>query len=125
MSQAVWGCHDWCVSVDGADEAPRTVPRGQIQDTLTYPEPGLGGTQETGSVTCPGAPSASNPCSITIRVNAADVGGPTSKSQLEEVGGYAFAASHPQGATTNAQAEADNVPLEVDGLCCYNARARS
>src|SRR5213078_4966284 len=68
---------------------------------LTYPEPGLGGTQETGTVTCPAAPSASNPCSITMRVSVADVGGPTAKSLLEEIGGYAFAASHPQGATTN------------------------
>src|SRR5213080_5264487 len=41
---------------------------------LTYPEPGLGGTQETGAVTCPAAPSASNPCSIAVSVNAADVG---------------------------------------------------
>ena len=90
---------------------------------LTYPEPGLGGTQEAGAVTCPAVPSASNPCSISVRVNAADVGGPTAKTLLEEVGGYAFGASHPQGATTNAQAEADNVPLEVDGVCCYNFQA--
>jgi hypothetical protein len=39
------------------------------------------------------------------------------------VGSYAFAASHPQGVTTNPQAEADNVPLEIDGACCYNFRA--
>jgi hypothetical protein len=51
------------------------------------------------------------------------VGGPTSASLLAEVGGYSFAASHPQGATTNAQAEADNVPLEIDGVCCYNFQA--
>ncbi|HEY2218239.1 MAG TPA: hypothetical protein VGH35_02765, partial [Gaiellaceae bacterium] len=57
----------------------------------------------------------------TVTVNAADVGSPAAGSLLEEVGAYAFAASHPQGATTNAQALADNVPLEVDGACCYNA----
>ena len=90
---------------------------------LTYPEPGLGGTQEPGTVSCPAAPSASNPCSITVRVSVADVGGPTAKSLLEEVGGYAFGASHPQGATTNAQAEADDVPLEVDGVCCFSFQA--
>jgi hypothetical protein len=39
---------------------------------------------------------------------------------LEEVGSYAFAASHPQGSTTSAQALADNVPLQIDGVCCYN-----
>jgi hypothetical protein len=88
---------------------------------FTYPEPGLGGTAETGSVTCPPAPSASTPCTVKVTVNAADVGTPSAGSLLEEVGGYAFAASHPQGATTNAQALADDVPLQVDGVCCYNA----
>ena len=88
---------------------------------LTYPEPGFtGGTQETGNVSCPATPSAGNPCTIAVSVKAGDVGNPTNTSLLEEVGGYAFAASHPQGATTNAQAEADNVPLEIDGVCCYN-----
>jgi hypothetical protein len=90
---------------------------------LTYPEPGFtGGNQETGSLTCPSTPSATNPCVITVNVKVADVGSPTTSSLLEEVGSYAFGASHPQGATTNAQAEADNVPLEVDGVCCYNFR---
>ena len=87
---------------------------------LTYPEPGLGGTQESGSVQCPPTPSATSPCTITIKVNAADVGSPTSKSLLEEVGAFALATSHPEGATTNAQAQADNVPLEIDGACCFN-----
>src|SRR5947209_3839168 len=89
---------------------------------ITYPEPGLGGSSETGSVKCPSVPSASNPCTLTINVNVADVGNPTSSSLLEEVGSYSFAASHQSGATTNAQAEADNVPLEIDGACCYNTR---
>src|SRR5439155_17637160 len=52
---------------------------------LTYPEPGLGGTAETGRVSSPAAGSL-----------------------LEEAGAYAFASSHPQGATTNAQALADH-----------------
>ncbi|MDP9343897.1 MAG: hypothetical protein M3Q23_17765 [Actinomycetota bacterium] len=89
---------------------------------ITYPEPGLGGTAETGAVTCPATPSVSTPCTVTVTVNVADVGSPASGSLLEEVGGYAFASSHQQGATTNAQAEADNVPLEIDGVCCYNFR---
>src|SRR5947209_4530650 len=88
---------------------------------ITYPEPGFSGaTQETGSVSCPRSPSASSPCTLTINVKAGDVGGPSKTSLLEEVGGYAFASSHQQGATTNAQAQADNVPLEVDGDCCFN-----
>jgi hypothetical protein len=90
---------------------------------LTYPEPGFtGGSPETGSLSCPAAPSATNPCVITIKVNTADVGSPAGPGLLEEVGSYAMAASHPQGATTNAQALADNVPLEVDGVCCWNFR---
>lgn len=90
---------------------------------ITYPEPGFGGSSEAGSVSCPASPSATNPCTITVRVKLADVGIPaTGASRLEEVGSYAFGASHPQGATTNAQALADNVPLEIDGACCFNAQ---
>jgi hypothetical protein len=87
---------------------------------ITYPEPGLGGDFETGKIDCPSAPSASNPCTLTISVNAADVGGPTSTTLLEEVGSYALAAPTLSGSITNAQAEADDVPLEIDGVCCYN-----
>jgi hypothetical protein len=89
---------------------------------ITYPESGLGGTAESGSIACPASPSATNPCILTIRVAAADVGSPAATSLLEETGSYAFAASHPQGTTTNLQAEADNVPLEIDGACCFNFR---
>jgi hypothetical protein len=89
---------------------------------ITYPEPGLGGASEPGSVSCPASPSATSPCSITMRVAVGDVGSPASRSLLEEIGSYAFAASHPQGLTTNAQAQADDVPLEIDGACCYNAQ---
>lgn len=84
------------------------------------PNPVAGQTAETGSVACPATPSATNPCTITITVNTADVGSPTPSSLLEEVGAYALSASHPQTGTTNVNAEADNVPLELDGICCYN-----
>jgi len=87
---------------------------------ITYPEPLLGGSAESGSIKCPGVPSESNPCTLTINVNVADVGNPTSSSLLEEVGSYSFASAHQSGATTNVQAEADDVPLEIDGVCCYN-----
>jgi hypothetical protein len=43
-------------------------------------------------------PQRPNPCTLTITVGSA----------------------HQQGALTNAQAEADDVPLEIDGVCCYN-----
>lgn len=90
---------------------------------LTYSEDGAGvdGTNtETGTATCPTAPSATNPCVITITVNGADIGNPTASNLLESVGAYAFTESHPQAGTTNVQAAADNVPLEIDGVCCYN-----
>ena len=96
---------------------------------LTYnepnaPPPTVSGSPETGSLQCPAVPSASKPCTITVKVAVADVGSPTAKSLLEEVGAYAFAASHPQNVTTNANALADNVPLEIDGACCFNFKAK-
>jgi hypothetical protein len=91
---------------------------------ITYPEPDSGGKSEQGSVNCPAAPSGSNPCTVTIQVNVADVGSPTGTSVLEEIGTYAFGAAHPQGATTNAQALADDVPLQVDGACCFNFKGK-
>jgi len=90
---------------------------------LTYPEPGVGtftGKTEAGTIVCPGSP---NPCTLTIHVHIADVGGPTANSWLEEVGGYALAATPQEGAETNATAESDTVPLEIDGVCCYNFQA--
>jgi hypothetical protein len=96
---------------------------------LIYPEPpyplaeGESGLNETGSVSCPASPSLDNPCVITVNVKVADVGSPTRTSLLEEVGGYAFATSHQDTATTRPQAEADDVPLEIDGVCCYNFKA--
>jgi len=90
---------------------------------ITYPEAGTGATgtnTETGSATCPAGPSASKPCTITITVNAADVGSPATSSLLEEVGAYSLTTTHLQFGTTNAQGQLDNVPLEIDGVCCYN-----
>ena len=95
-----------------------------IRTSLTYPEANLGGTAESGAVTCPPTPSAQAPCTLTIKVNTADVGNPTRTSSLEEVGTYAFASSHPQGRPPMPQAQADNLPLEIDGLCCFNYGAR-
>ena len=88
---------------------------------ITYPEPGFtGGSAESGGINCPAVPSSSNPCTLTINVHVADVGNPTFSSLLEEVSSYSFASAHQFGVTTNAQAEADDVPLEIDGACCYN-----
>jgi hypothetical protein len=93
---------------------------------LTYPEPNFGGTTEPGTISCPETPSASNPCSVTISVPVGDIGmTPTTAatSLLEEVGGYALAATIQEGAETNATAQSDTVPLEIDGVCCYNFKA--
>jgi hypothetical protein len=93
---------------------------------MVYPESGAGpaltGHSEGSgsSVSCPTSPSVSNPCTITIKVNAADVGNPANTSLLEEVGTYALSSSHNQAPLTNAQAQLDNAPLEIDGLCCFN-----
>ena len=87
---------------------------------ITYPEAGLGGTQESGRIRCPASPGPGNPCTVTISVKVGDVGGPTATSLLEEVGSYGLASALPSGSLTNAQAEADQVPLEIDGACCYN-----
>jgi hypothetical protein len=87
---------------------------------ITYPEPGLGGTQEPGRIRCPASPGPGNPCTVTISVRVADVGAPTATSLLEEVGSYGLASATPSGSLTNAQAELDQVPLEIDGACCFN-----
>jgi hypothetical protein len=88
---------------------------------LVYGEtanPVAGQTVETGSVD-------TSTGTITITVNTADVGSPTSSSLLEEAGGYAYASTHPQTGTTNLEAQVDDVPLEIDGICCYNFQAGS
>jgi hypothetical protein len=91
---------------------------------LVYPEgPSTTSSQESGTATCQASPSATNRCTITISVPVADVGSPTSSSLFESVGSYSLSASHPQLGTTNAQAQADSVPLEIDGICCYNFSA--
>jgi hypothetical protein len=89
---------------------------------LTYPEPGAGptftGKAETGSINCSSAP----PCTLTIAVKVGDVGGPSSTSVLESVGAYSLAAALQEGAENNASAQTDTVPLEIDGVCCFNFR---
>ncbi|MHB8719131.1 MAG: hypothetical protein ACYDAC_09620 [Candidatus Dormibacteria bacterium] len=60
---------------------------------------------------------------ISIAVPATDVGNPSQTTLLEEVGSYALASDHPQQAETNAEAQADDVPFEIGGLCCFNYMA--
>jgi LPXTG-motif cell wall-anchored protein len=58
-------------------------------------------------------------------VPTADVGSPTQSSLLEEVGSYSFGSAHPQSGVTNTMAEVDQLPLEVDGVCCFNFQGQS
>jgi hypothetical protein len=92
---------------------------------LTYPEPGSGptftGKPEAGSISCP---TTGGPCSLTISVKVADVGGPTTASLLESVGAYSLAAAIQEGAEDNVSAQTDTVPLEIDGVCCYNFKKK-
>jgi hypothetical protein len=98
---------------------------------VVYPEaasaslPAAVGSPESGSLNCPATVSAATPCTLTISVKTADIGGVTASSLLEQVGTYSFAAARPQASTTNAMAEADALPLEVDGACCFNFQASS
>ena len=91
---------------------------------LTYPEPGAGptftGKTEAGTVSCP----ANGPCTLTIAVKVADIGNPTSASLLESVAAYSLAASLQEGAENNTTAQSDTVPLEIDGVCCYNFKRK-
>ena len=87
---------------------------------ITYPEPGVGGSAETGTIACPAHPGPSNPCTLTVTIKLADIGNPGLDSVLEEVGAYAFSATTTEGAENNASAQSDTVPLEIDGVCCYN-----
>jgi hypothetical protein len=93
---------------------------------ITYPEPGFGGKSEEGTITCPATPSVTTPCTLNIAVKVNDVGMTPSTSPtslLEEVGTYALGAAIQEGAENNATAESDTVPLEIDGVCCFNFKA--
>lgn len=88
----------------------------------TYPDaPAFDGTAtQTGGFTVSGATADTGTGTITIPVPVGDVGTPTQTSLLEEVGSYAFGAAHLQSSITNASAQLDQLPLEVDGVCCFN-----
>jgi hypothetical protein len=92
---------------------------------MTYPEadPLSTGKTESGLVNCPASPSTDNPCTMSISVNVADVGAPTLNSLLEEVGAYSFSATLQENQENNGSAESDTVPLQIDGVCCYNFKA--
>ena len=57
---------------------------------------------------------------ISIPVPTANIGQPTRSTVLEEVGSYSFGSAYLQSQITNNMAEADELPLEIDGVCCFN-----
>ncbi len=89
---------------------------------LYYPDaPAFDATAtQTGGFTVSGGQVNTTTGTITIPVPTADIGSPTQTSLLEEVGSYAFGSAHTQSGVTNNMAELDELPLEVDGVCCFN-----
>ncbi len=88
---------------------------------LYYPDaPAFNGSgTQTGGFAVPGRVKPAKGI-ITIHVPVGDIGSPAKTSLLEEAGTYAFGSAHMQSAVTNAMAELDQLPLEVDGTCCFN-----
>ena len=88
-----------------------------------YPDaPALNGSgMQTGGFTVPG--SVTNGV-ITIQVPTADIGQTTQSTLLEEVGSYSFGSAYLQSQITNNMAEADELPLEIDGVCCFNFQGK-
>jgi hypothetical protein len=87
---------------------------------MVYPELPPNGHTETGDVKCPAAPSATDPCVMTINVNLSDVGNPANGAILQEVGSYSFTNPVLQSALFQLPERIDNGAREVDGVCCYN-----
>jgi hypothetical protein len=89
---------------------------------LSYPGPHMAPSTShatTGTVSN-GDAAGNTPGSITIDVPRADVGGPKDGDRVDSVGGYSLVSLLSFDAPlTNAMAENDLVPVEVDGACCF------
>jgi hypothetical protein len=94
---------------------------GCFPHIVDYPAPPRGGTAVTGELNLTKGADA-----WVIHVPRSLVGIPNSGATLESLSAYTFArlksASLP---FTNAEAEADISPIEVDGLCCRDAKILS
>ncbi|MDQ1438657.1 MAG: hypothetical protein QOK43_2286 [Acidimicrobiaceae bacterium] len=87
---------------------------------ITYPAPPAGGTAVTGTT------AATHSTVYDIAVPAAAVGGLKSDSLLEEVMGFSTVSATPaELPLTNPQADADIVPLQVEGTRTFNYTAAS
>ncbi|HYT29851.1 MAG TPA: hypothetical protein VEN82_03670 [Actinomycetota bacterium] len=86
---------------------------------ITYPAPPVG-TSVSGQLV-PGTGTAPDAWQITVPLSA--VGNPAPGSLLESLGVYAFAQAHSSATPiTNAEAQAGTLPVQVDGICCIDAR---
>jgi hypothetical protein len=74
---------------------------------------------QTGGFTVAGSVNTTTN-TISIQIPATELGSPNQSSLLEEVGTYSFGSARQQSAVVNTQAEADQLPLEIDGICCFN-----
>jgi hypothetical protein len=87
--------------------------------TLDYVAPPL-----QGAVAATGSMKAGQNTIYTIDVPLSAIGSPSSKSLLEEVTGYIFAAPVPGSAQdSKVQSDADEVPLELEGTKSFNFSA--
>ena len=87
-----------------------------VLDYVASPQPG--GAAATGTTV------AGQETTYTINVPLSAIGNPTAHSLLEEVSAYVFAAPAPGSeADTKAQADADEVPLELEGTKSFNFEA--
>ena len=102
---------DLC-SVSACDPHVETYPDAPTVDGS--------GTQTGGFTNVTGSVSGGV---ITLSIPATDVGSPQQTTLLEEVGSYSFGAAYLQSQITNNMAEADELPLEIDGVCCFNFEA--
>jgi hypothetical protein len=89
---------------------------------LNYPAPPQGGTLVTGQLKLGKKPS--NPDQWVITVPRSVVGNPPVGSLLESLSGYTLARNHSASLPiTTAEGEAGITPIEVDGVCCRDAKA--
>jgi hypothetical protein len=87
---------------------------------VNYPAPPQGGTLVTGQLKL-GRPGATDQWIITVP--RAVIGNPPVGSTFESFGAYTLARNHTAGLTlTQTEGEAGITPVEIDGVCCREAK---
>ncbi|TMK96985.1 MAG: hypothetical protein E6G40_09300 [Actinobacteria bacterium] len=89
---------------------------------LNYPAPPQGGTLVTGHRKLGHHPGSAD--QWVVRVPRSLVGNPAIGSLLESFSGFTLARNHSASVQiTSAEGEAGLTPIEVDGVCCRDAKA--